>query len=568
MRRTFAGALGVATAPFVVLFVRSFHVSWGTTGDYSLIELRTRAVGGSHTPLLGPYSRFGWDHPGPALFFALAAPYRLFSSRGAGLLAGTALIGGCAVVGGVVVLLRAPVSRLVAGFGLLVVAILVHALGPGFLWDPWNPYVIVLPFLALVLLSWWAAIGEDRVLPFAVALASFVIQTHVSVAPEAAVLLVVSLVSLVASASRDPTARRRLRRSIIVAVVVGAVMWSPPVIQQLQPHGGNLRLLWLFWTKSHHQTLGFTKAARVLASEFSIPAPWITGHEPTIAFTGSLRTATAPFPFALLALVGAFVVAWRRRDRVGLAGCYLAAIVVAVAWVSIARIFGPPYPYLIRWVWAAGALCWFASGVALLPVVGERIGRFGELWLTRAIAIGATLVTVVVMVGTFTADAPNSTYSNAARVLVAEATPHLRDLPSPVLVVTVSGDSSAGAVAGGFVTGSIDRGIDARYPESFAGSAGSDRVVQKKHAATLIVVANDSYIATYARNPTYREIAQYDSLTHAQRRDFDRITAELNALPPEQLPAFVAAHRSMFQHLQTLSRTAVRSAVFLLAPPR
>ena len=37
------------------------------SADYAALELRTRAaVGGTDTPLVGPYSRYGWNHPGAA----------------------------------------------------------------------------------------------------------------------------------------------------------------------------------------------------------------------------------------------------------------------------------------------------------------------------------------------------------------------------------------------------------------------------------------------------------------------------------------------------------------------
>src|SRR5262249_23998336 len=53
-------------------------------GDGAVLELGTfRAV--HHVQLLGPYSRFGWNHPGP-LYFYLAAPfYELFHEHGAAL---------------------------------------------------------------------------------------------------------------------------------------------------------------------------------------------------------------------------------------------------------------------------------------------------------------------------------------------------------------------------------------------------------------------------------------------------------------------------------------------------
>ncbi|HEY5014363.1 MAG TPA: hypothetical protein VIK61_16895, partial [Acidimicrobiia bacterium] len=396
--RRMVGASVAALAPAVVLAVRSFGSSWAATGDYSLIELRARAVGTAHTPLVGPYSRFGWNHPGPALFFALAAPYRLLAGQSKGLLLGTVLIAAAATVAVVVTLLRADQPKVVAAFALLVVAALVHGLGPAFLWDPWNPYVIVLPFLAFVLAVWWAASGEERALPVAVGLASFVMQTHVSLAPEAVALLALVIVWLLATA-RDGESRRRLRRSALVSSGVFAVMWALPIHQEFTPHGGNLTTLWRFWTSSHSDTVGFASATRLLSLQLSIPAPWITGHEHYVPFSGAVAAQRVEFPYALLVLVVAAVVAWRRRDRAAIAACAVASTVTVVAWISIAKIVGVPFPYILRWTWVVGATIWIAAGVALLPPIVRRLGATPETWIARVITAGAGVLLVVVTIG-------------------------------------------------------------------------------------------------------------------------------------------------------------------------
>src|SRR5262249_30073317 len=74
--------------PVVVLAARALSSHWISYSDYSAVELRTRAVGTGTTPLIGPFSRYGWSHPGPLLFYALALPYRLLGEHGKGLLLG------------------------------------------------------------------------------------------------------------------------------------------------------------------------------------------------------------------------------------------------------------------------------------------------------------------------------------------------------------------------------------------------------------------------------------------------------------------------------------------------
>ena len=90
-------AMAVVFVPLFVLLGRAIFGSWTTVADYAALELRTRAVGGTDTPLVGPYSRYGWNHPGPLVFYALVLPYRALGSEGTGLLAGALLLNASAI---------------------------------------------------------------------------------------------------------------------------------------------------------------------------------------------------------------------------------------------------------------------------------------------------------------------------------------------------------------------------------------------------------------------------------------------------------------------------------------
>src|SRR5207244_4933496 len=68
-------------------------------GDQAIIELRTRDVGTWDTPLVGPYSRFGGNHPGPLLFWLYAIPYRLTGGASWSLLAAPGILNLLAVAG-------------------------------------------------------------------------------------------------------------------------------------------------------------------------------------------------------------------------------------------------------------------------------------------------------------------------------------------------------------------------------------------------------------------------------------------------------------------------------------
>ena len=431
----------VALAPFVVLFLRATHASWTATGDYSLIEMRTRDVGTSSTPLVGPYSRFGWNHPGPALFYAFAAPYRVFASHGTGLLAGAAIVAAISTIAIVVVFIRRSPTLLVAAFGLLLFASLVRTLGAGFLWDPWNPYVIVLPFLAFLGFAWWCATGEPRALPFAIGFGSFVLQTHVSLGLE---VVAVSLLALgwVMLTHHDAEQRRRLRRAQRVTLVVIAVMWIPPLVQEFLPGGGNIGELLRFWTQHHRDSVGFARAARLIAPEFALPAPWLAHTDRIVPASGALAAPHFAFPFALVALAIATVLAWRRRDRFALATCSIAVTAAVGSWITFSRIVGVPYPYLVVWSHVIGPLCWFATAVVVLPRLADRLRPTTITWATRAIAATAVVLLVLVTAGSFTTPAPDPLDNHAASTLFASVLPELQRLPAPLIVDRASSDTA------------------------------------------------------------------------------------------------------------------------------
>ena len=76
-----------------------------SVSDVALTELRVRDIG-RHSPLVGPFSRDDWNHPGPALFYLLAIPYRLVGSNSIGLYIGAIGINVGSIVGMVIIAKR------------------------------------------------------------------------------------------------------------------------------------------------------------------------------------------------------------------------------------------------------------------------------------------------------------------------------------------------------------------------------------------------------------------------------------------------------------------------------
>jgi hypothetical protein len=154
-----AGLL-LVLVPSLAAAVSALRNPWIPTNDWALIELQVRQVGTSETPLVGVWSRFGWRHPGPLMFYALALPYRLVPDDRALLFATAAVNGAFAGAFALVVSRYQRARALVALAGLAVVQ---FGIGVDQLSDPWNPTILIVPFGLYLVLC--VEIAEGRVGP-------------------------------------------------------------------------------------------------------------------------------------------------------------------------------------------------------------------------------------------------------------------------------------------------------------------------------------------------------------------------------------------------------------------
>jgi len=399
------GCLAAVLAPFVVGLVRVVFVHWTPAGDWALLELRTRSVGGSHTPLVGPYSRFGWSHPGPALFMVLSVPYRLLGSRPNGLLFAALLVNGASVA--VIVLLAWRRGRRPLTIGTAIgLALLCRALGAVFLRDPWNPYITVLPFAALVFLAWSIACGDAWMVPVALLVASFIVQSHVGYAALVAVVLLTAvvwrLVVLVGhlrhrgAGAADRGTRRRTMAAVGVSALVTVVAWLPPLLDQIA-HPGNLQAFWDFFGRRHATPTNDT-AFRLVGRALTFPGTWVTGHDAveTVHFTPVVSGFF--LPLGLFALAAGAVFALRRRDRDASALLALVLATLVAAVYSVSHIAGPLAAYLVRWLLVIGMLTWLAAAWAFWPLLSTvragRAARFGLAGLAIASLVVPTAASV------------------------------------------------------------------------------------------------------------------------------------------------------------------------------
>jgi hypothetical protein len=382
-RRLALVVAGLGIVPFVVMIASLFTDRMSnvpTFGDTALLELTIRDVG-HRMILLGPYSRFHWHHPGPLMFDWLAIPYRLFGADSTALNQGSALTAGIAVGIAAWVTFRRGAIRLLA-WAMFVVGVLVWTLGPEVFRKPWNPWITVLPLLAMLLLAWDTTAGGYWSFPFAVALGSFIVQSHIGYAAVTIAILGGTAIIVVGQAVRELVDWPRVLTIGLVAFGAFLVLWSPALYQEVRDEPGNLTQLQRFFsdTRTEH-TIG--DGIDVTFHELgAVPAQFVKID------TGSGQEGRPPAwagVLTLLALGASVVVALIRRawSAVALAGL-VALSILAAAW-SMARVIGAIEPYLVIWIAGCGAAAWIALGAACFAP-GERAGvRFPVRVLVAAV---------------------------------------------------------------------------------------------------------------------------------------------------------------------------------------
>jgi hypothetical protein len=381
----------------VLLFVRGLPRPW-PTGDGAVIELYTLHAT-ELQQLLGPYSRFGWHHPGPAMFYALA-PFYALSGR-----ATVSLEGGALAVNAVALLIvgwtlwrsRAGPMLSLAICGVLALYVLRV---PLILSSAWNPHLPVLPFVALVVVSAAVATGDAPLLPLTAVVASFVAQTHLGLLVVSALIPLAALSAAWIRAALYVDERIRLLRWMRRAAWVAGLVWLLPVAEQIAYRPGNMdnavRFFFLqgeegrvspeaVWRAWSYSLLGLFR------QEFALPQGWYFFPRPS------------PWAPALsVAAVGLLPVVWLRATRVNRPiHAMLAAVTllgaVAGFW-SLRSIRFEIFDHAVFWLSALGAVV--AAVIVSAPALWlQRVDRPARIDGPAAAACAASLLLLVTVIG-------------------------------------------------------------------------------------------------------------------------------------------------------------------------
>ncbi len=508
-------------------------------GDYAVIDSRVRDVWSTNIPMLGMYSRFGWYHPGPAMFWSVA-PFSLIAGKAAwGTLVGCALIQGGAVVW------SARVAWRLGGLLLVLATLAVQALSYAGIAEflplqrPWNPNV-AFPFLPLfLLLVWSAGLGDFRQIPWVVLVGSFLVQTHSGYA-----LMVAAglgwMVFFIVRRRKDPELLSTWRRSAVITGVVLAVMWVAPLYQQVRHlrSGNVVRLAEFFVLGDSSRTfikqagtkpVGFPLAPQVFAAEFHWLPPWLGGH----ALVGAeARTFAAPASLAyllvpaVLVLVG-LVASLRAHKRSAVHAVILSTLFVAAGIFSLSRVSGGLTDFVFYWrISLAVVIVVVGLGAVLISV---------PLWRHRAVRVATGVVLAVAVVIPTTAmtshvidgDPTLRTGSRVATSLIRQLDPEAKQSGPVLLLTTEVGVQLA-----------VFDELNRRGRPVYVHQRFADRYFEGRHQPTrapnsVWLLVRGVEVSRAAAYPQAREVASYSPLSPAR----EARVRELQATLTEQLRA-------------------------------
>lgn len=532
--------------PVLVLVGALAQRTWYPTGDQAQAELRMLSLP-DDVPLVGAAGRINADdgtqgnHPGPLMFWATWPAYKVLGGSSWAFEAATALVNVAGLAAAVALVARRVGRATTLWFG-AVTLVLVGGYGLDALSQPWNPWVALVPFTVLVLATWSVLDGTRWPLVLAVAAASYALQGHVGYAPLVPPLVLVATIALAwRERPRGPDDRvAALRRlaPIPVAVVVGVLLWSGPLVDLVRHDPSNVDILVEHFGDPDEEVIGLGNGVEAVLQASNPVGPWVAA---STGVSGSILPGLA----LVLAWAGvAVAVAVRRLDATLTRLNAVVGLALVVGTIAVSRVFGALFLYTFRWIVALVAVEVFTLGWGLVVLVRARRPIAVPGWLPVA-AVGAVAVlsvgTAVRVVGqeipyenSWRTEAELSRQTVAA---VDPATTYLVRWEDPVYL---------GGLAFGLVLGLEREGITVGVDPAYRAAVEPHRVLcPGGYGAVLTVVTGLGGIAAWQDRPDARQVALADirppAVRQAGERDRERLAELLGADDPAALDGLLSS---------------------------
>jgi hypothetical protein len=542
-----AALFAIVGLPFVVAAVMLRRPQWYPVLDLAMTELRLRDVGTHHTPLIGLPGRIGpslmeqGSHPGPLSFYLLTPFYRAFGSSSWAMQAGTIVLDLAALGAALGIAARRGGTRLVVAVGCLL-ALLCLGYGLTALTQPWNPYLPLLWWVVFLLAVWSVLCDDVAMLPVAVAAGSLCAQTHV---PYLGLAVGVGSIAVLAAArawlgaAPGSDERRRIARWGATALLVGGALWIPPLVDQAVNDPGNLQALQdhLVTPSGSDESVGMGRGVELALRHLDVAGLVGEARADGTLVDASAHTDGSLVPgIVLLAVWFAAALVARRLGPPALVRLHLVvAVGLVFGVVSISRILGKEWYYLMLWAWGVTALLVLSIGWTAAVVIGRlhQRGPPGAAWALGGVVAATVLAVVVAVTAAVTLDPPESHLSSTLGRIVP-----------PTAAALERGDGAStgedgryqvawddayyfGSQGYGLVSELERAGFDAGLSETFHVPITDHRVIETRDATATVHLATGRYVDAWRAVPEAVEVAYVEPRNAAERAEFSQLRSDV-----------------------------------------
>lgn len=466
----------VVVLPLVGAGWQRHRDGWFPESDDATIVLLAHDTFSAHAPLVGMPANGSAEledpeihHPGPLEMYVLAPFSHLGSASTAATTVAVVVFNG-AILLGFGLALRRLGGDVAGAFGLLAGGLVIWSIGGDATASVWNPYIAALPFALLLTLTAATAAGHRKLLPWVLAVGSFVVQAHLGYLGLGGLLMAWAVATVACDAWRDPSVRSDAVRVGAWSAGVVAVLWAPPIVQQFTGQPGNLAQIVRSAAASGEPGAGWGGLAQ-LASAVGRP---IVGWAPD----GDLVRVVPTFGVTSLLLVLVVVSAtaglgwWahRRGDRTVARVVTTVAVILVATGVTATRIpveGAFSYQYYALWMRPAAIVVSLLLGWCACRLLGAETWSmppaFGR-WAMPAVLVVGLAISALPRPGTWE---PWAAYRVVAGEVVPTVVDEVDDADSAV--VHFRGGTAFLSTGSAVVLGLEQAGVSVEVDPGFAG---------------------------------------------------------------------------------------------------
>lgn len=397
--------------PCLVLLLVKGVPRYTLGADFALMARDTAHVWSGDT-FVGLASRWGWHHPGPALYY-LSAPFELFCKPShTALYLGTWCLSAFSAAMPVVAI-RWYVGRPHA-IGVLIVVLAWLAAFGNLGANPWTRTAVVLPLIAFFVAMALFARGESGALLPGAVLGLVGVQIHLSPTPMVGAIGVGAAIAFLIVARRRGGITRKEWVRIAITVGVVCLLMAPMLYEELRaPRGeGNMSKLVAFARQRTEPLRPWSNAFK----NWVLATSWFPDRllEKTLLHEGALvqvfrwepvpigisRTARAIVGAEVVLMSAASIVALRRRDVASLVLLALGVLGSVLAMRGLREIVGEEHYSLVFWAIVPATVGWMGIFTTFSAALSARVAGWHERSPRALRALFATGLGVVVIVST------------------------------------------------------------------------------------------------------------------------------------------------------------------------